>query len=324
MKKVLNLIALSTFFFSSILPALAAFSDVPNTNDNYLAVNYLSEQGIVKGYEDGTFKPDQPVNRAEALKIILEGNGLVVAESVEESSFTDVQVSEWYTRYIEKAKELGIVNGNPDGTFAPGRDVARAEFLKMLLNTNGFKTEKWEGTQIFADVPQDAWFTPFMNYAGQSGIISKDAQGNLNPGEALTRGEVAEILYLLTVILKKNDTQFLVSQAEAQMSQIDVYVGASNPNAAKRASELSVDMTQQAYKNLPEDTTVLGAAKLARAYDFVVNAYVEGIQKNYTESKDWADQAIAKATEAWEADNENQEIAKHIKDRANEIIAQIP
>lgn len=324
MKKIINAFTLVVVFFGSCLPVLADFSDVPNTNDNYLSVTYLNEQNIVKGYEDGTFKPDQPVNRAEALKIILEGNKIEVPESVEETGFSDVTATEWYARYIEKAKGLGIVSGNPDGTFAPARDVSRAEFLKMLLNTNGFKTEKWEGTQIFADVPQDAWFTPFMNYAGQSGIISKDINGNLNPGEALTRGEVAEILYLLTVILKKNDSQFLISQAEAQMSQIDVYVGASNPNAAKRASELSVDMTQQAYKNMPEDNTVIGAAKLARAYDFVVNAYIDGLQKKYTESKDWADQAIAKATEAWEVDNENQEIAKHIKDRANEIIAQIP
>ncbi len=304
--------------------ALAAFSDLPRAHDNYVAVNYLNEAGIISGYEDGTYKPEQLINRAEALKIILEGSNIETPDQIESSDFSDVKTDDWFARYVVGAQQIGIVNGNPDGTFAPGRNVNRAEFVKMILEANKFNQEKWQGLQMFPDVAEDAWFTPYMNYAGQAGLISQDQDGNLNPGEEIDRGEVAEIMYIMKVILNGENTQFLITQAENQMGQIDIYIGENKPLIAKRASELAVDMTQQAYKNMPEDVVVLGAAKLARAYDFLVNAYIAGIDQAYAESQEWADKAIAKATEAWEVNNDTQELARHIKDRANEIISQIP
>lgn len=299
------------------------FTDVPSAHQNYVAIKYLNSVGILKGYEDNTFRPEQKVNRAEALKIILTGTGISVPEETEASTFTDVSTTDWFAKYVSKAKELGIVSGNPDGTFAPARTVARSEFIKMLLMSNGFKTENWAGQELFSDVPKDAWFNPYMNYAGQAGLVVKDEQNNIYPSQELTRAEVAEILYLMTVIRKGGDTQFLLNQAESEMAQIEIFIGATQPLFAKRASELSVDMTQQAYKNLPDNNIVIGAAKLARAYDFLMNAFIMAIQKKNDEARDWANQAITKATEAWEANNALQEIAKHIKDRANEIIAQL-
>jgi hypothetical protein len=85
-----------------------------------------------------------------------------------------------------------------------------------------------------------------------------------------------------------------------------------------------VDLTQQALKNLPSSNVVLAAAKLARGYDYLVNAFITALQKKNDESYQWAQQAITKSTEAWEANNDIQPIAKHIKDRANEIISQLP
>jgi len=333
MKKILNFhqnmkrtfaILTAVLLFIQAPLSMAAFSDVPNTDPNYVAVSFLQEQGVIGGYEDGTYKPGQLINRAEALKIILEGAGTDVPLTVEESPFTDVAVTDWFARYVMGAQNIGIVGGNPDGSFAPGRNVNRAEFIKMILEANQFKKEKWSGLNIYPDVPETAWFASYMNYAGQAGLVIADSSGNLNPGVEINRGEVAEIMYIMKVILNGTNTQFLISQAEMQMVQIDVYIGVNNPVSAKRAAELSVDMTQQAYKNLPEDNVVLGAAKLARAYDYLVNAYMAGISQSYTEAREWADKAIAKADEAWEANNETQPLARHIKDKANEIISQIP
>ena len=323
MKKTLGIIAAFGIFLFTPFCA-AAYSDVANLHENYVAITYLSEEGIVKGYNDGTFKPEQLVNRAEALKIILEGSGIETSAEVQTIPYSDVKAGEWYAQYVMGATTLGIVSGNPDGTFAPARNVARAEFMKMILLTNAFKADKWLDQKIFNDVPADAWFTPYMNYAGSAGLITPDASGNLNPGKELSRGEVAEIMYIMTIIKRGNDTQFLITQSENQMAQIDPYIIGGMPLAAKRASELSVDITQQAYKNMPEDKVVLGAAKLARAYDFLVNAFIEAIQENYNTAGDWANQAIAKATEAWEVNNDVQPIAAHIKTKAGEILDQIP
>ncbi len=300
------------------------FTDVSQTHPNYVAIKYLKDKGILGGYVDGSFKPSQLVNRAEALKILLVGSKVEVAAKVDVSSFPDVPASEWYAVYLEKAKQMSIVKGNPDGTFAPTRNVSRAEFLKMLLILNNFKSDNWLGKQVYDDVPVDVWFTPYLNYAGQAGLLIKDEKNNLYPARELTRADVSEILYLLLVIRNDKDAQFLIDQTEAQMSQIEIYIVGKNNAAAKRAASLSVDFSQQALLLLPSDKVVLAAAKLAKAYDFLMNSYVSAIQKDYTASRSWADQATAKATEAWEADNDIQSIAKHIKDLAAEILRQLP
>lgn len=299
------------------------FLDIPVTHENYVAVKFLTAAGTLKGYEDGKFHAEKLVNRAEAIKIIIEGNSLLTDDQITEDVFLDVKAQDWFAKYIAKAKEMAIVNGNPDGTFAPGRNVSRAEFIKMLLSANGFKKENWENQELFADIPSGNWFTPHMNYAGQAGLLEKDEKNNLYPTKELTRGEVAEIMYLLIVIKNGKDTQFLIDQAEAQMAQVEIYIAATNPVGAKKASELAFDVTQQAYKNKPEDQVVLGVAKLARAYDFLVNAYIMALQKKSIEAIDWSNQAIAKATEAWEVNNDLQPLARHIKDNANQIIVQM-
>ncbi|MGE3278920.1 MAG: S-layer homology domain-containing protein [Candidatus Altimarinota bacterium] len=318
-------IALFLLIFSTFIGHAHAegFSDVPATHQNYRAVKYLTENGVLKGYEDGTFKPEKTVNRAEAIKIILEGTGIKSIPSPEESPFTDVPVDQWFAPYVAEAKRLSIVSGNPDGSFAPSSNVQKAAFIKMLLETNKFKKEKWGGQQFYNDVGQNEWYNPYMNYAGKSGLILPDEKNNLSPDKNLTRSEVAEIMYLMRVILNGKDTQFLLTEAEFQMAQIETYIGAKNIMLAKRSAELSYDFTQQALKNMPENNVVLGAAKLGKAYQLVVDAFIAGIKKDHRTAMKYAEEAKVKATEAWEANNDLQPIAKHLKTRADEILAQL-
>lgn len=302
----------------------SVFSDVSPAQVNYVAIKFLKEQDVFSGYPDGTFKPDSLVNRAEALKILLLGNRIETPTQVDSSSFPDVNVEDWYAKYVEKAKLLEIIKGNDDGTFAPARNVTRAEFFKMLLILNNFLSENWTGKQLYADVPADVWFSAYLNYAGQSGLLVADPQNNLFPARELTRGEVAEILYLLLIIRNDQNTALLISQTEAHLAQIETYMGADNLAAAKRAADLAVDFSQQALRTAPDDKVVLGAAKVARAYNFLMKSYIAALQKDFVAARDWANQSIVKATEALEVNNEVQSIAAHIKDRANELLAQFP
>jgi hypothetical protein len=307
------------------IKAVTGFSDVLRTHDSYVAITYLNENNIISGYADGTFKPDNPINRAEVLKVILQGAGVTVPDQVTAAVFPDVPKDAWFAKYALQAKTMGIVAGSSkDGTFTPSRQVNKAEYLKMLLVANGIKSEALTVTDAVAnDVPKDAWFAPYMSYAMKAGIIAKDAKGNLEPNKALTRAEVADMMYLLILIKQSKDTKFLLHRAEAELAQIEVYIAANKVLNAKSASELAVDLTQQAYKNMPDNNVVVGAAKLAKAYDLLVQSFILGIQKNNTEAADVANQAIAKAGEAWTANNATQPIAAHIKDRAREILVQV-
>ncbi len=310
---------------SSGIKTVVDFPDVLRTHNSYVAVTHLAEAGVLSGYPDGSFKPDNPINRAEVLKVILGGSNVEAPEEFGEVDFPDFQKDDWFARFVMKAKALGIVKGNDaDGTFAPSRQVNKAEFLKMLLMANEIKpVELEEGEVVSADVTNDAWFAPYLNYAFKVGLVTKDDQENLNPSKLLTRGEVSDMMYLLILIKGSKDTQFLLHRAEAEMAQIEVYIAANKVTQAKRASELAVDLTQQAYKNMSDNNVVLGAAKLARSYDWLVDAFIYGIQKDYTSAAEWANKSIDKATEAWEANNATQPIARHIKDRAGEILVQV-
>ena len=301
------------------------FPDVPRTHTVYVAISYLNQTGVISGYPDGTFKPDNTINRAEVLKVILNGSNVDSPEDFGEVTFPDVSKDDWFARFVMRAKLFGIVKGSDvDGTFAPTRQINKAEFLKMLLMANFVKEEALEAAENTAsDVSEDDWFAPYINYALQVGIITKNAQNMAEPGKFLIRAEVADMMYLLILIKGSKDTQFLLHRAEAELAQIEVYIAANMIAHAKRASELAVDLTQQAYKNMPEDNIVLGVAKLSRSYDLLVNAFIYGVQKDYTAAAEFANEAIDKATEAWEANNETQLIARHIKDRAREILAQV-
>lgn len=301
----------------------AGFSDVSRTHPNYTAITYLNQAGVVGGYQDGTFKPGNSINRAEVLKIILKGSG-IESDSAFEAGFPDVKEEDWFAPYVMKAKALGFVKGNDiDGTFTPGRQVNLAEFLKMLLSANNIDVSGFEGKTVVPNVPTDAWYANYVNYATALGIVLVDSKGNVDAARPLTRSEVVDMMYLLTIILKGADTQFLLSRAEAEMAQIEVYIAANMVANAKNASDLAVDITQQAYKNMPDNNVVLGAGKIAKSYDWLVDSFILGIQNKNEEAAQKANDAIDKATEAWEVNNATQPIARHIKERAREILEQV-
>ncbi len=329
--KIFSLLVLGVFAIMLFVPTTFAqttdvavgFNDISRAHPQYTAITFMNEAGVISGYDDGTFKPENPINRAEVLKIILMGSG--IDSDVEfQADFPDVQADHWFAPYVIKAKAMGFVKGNDaDGTFAPSRQVNLAEFLKMLLNANALDTTAYTFDNSIPNIPEDAWYYSYVNFAVVIGIISGDAQGNVDAGRMLTRGEVVSVMYLLNIIRSGQDTQFLLNLAEIELAQIEVYIAANQIALAKNSSELAVDITQQAYKNMPDNNVVLGAAKIARAYDWLVNSFILGIQGDNVGAIDWANQAIDKATEAWEANNATQPIAAHIKDRARGVLAQL-
>jgi hypothetical protein len=113
------------------------FSDVSSAEwySSYLYTAYSN--GVVNGYEDGTFKPASTVNRAEFFKILFNGMGVDVNLDVETSPFSDVQVSDWYAPYVIYAYEIGIIDGgvtklNPSEGMSRG-EVAYSIYKLMLL-----------------------------------------------------------------------------------------------------------------------------------------------------------------------------------------------
>src|SRR3989344_1652120 len=139
-----SVLALATVVgcLSTATPALsqqASFSDVPTDHPVYEAVEYLKQQGYISGYADGTYKPNNKVNRAETLKILL---GPVMNQQqlmqFDTTVYQDIEEDAWFLPYVEAARQaFGIIDGPPKKTMFYGeRNIQKAEFLKMLLVSN--------------------------------------------------------------------------------------------------------------------------------------------------------------------------------------------
>lgn len=180
---------------SGVLAATVGFTDVGSTHPNYTAIMNLQARGIINGYPDGSFKPDELVKRVEALKIILLGAKITVAENSGTGGFKDTIASEWYAKYLLKAKELGIVAGYPDGTFKPTQAVNLVENLKMLINALKIDVSNVSLTgNLFADTGSDQWYAKFVAHAKlHMWLMSENNMAN--PSQGMTRGKLAQLLY---------------------------------------------------------------------------------------------------------------------------------
>lgn len=322
MRKIKNIITIDLILpllLCLLLPAVskAAFSDVTKDHINHIAVNYLQENGISQGYGSGTYKPEEMINRAEALKIILISQKISPSSS-SSADFSDVDAESWYAPYVSAALNQNIIQTNLNGTFEPERNITRAEFMKMLLLANGFKESTWGSRQIFPDVPPNVWFTPYMNYAGKAGIVSKDIDNNIYPSRIVSRGEVAETIYLLYLIENRANNTLLLLEADKHMAQLEYCVNNDNLVTAKKTAGIFVSITQQTYRNNPTNKLSLGKAKLARAYDFLINGKISREQNNPARGEAWEELAKTKAIEATQADKTTAPTAANIENLAEQ------
>lgn len=175
------------------------FSDLKASNKYYEAISYLVEKKIVSGYNDGTFKPQNAVNRVEALKFIYEGiNERVYSGYL---PFSDVDRKAWYGKYLYTAYDKGVVSGYNDGTFKPTQVVNKAEFYKLLFNGMGVEVEKNVKVKPFEDVEIDSWYAPYVAYAKELKILDPDLK-KFKASSGMTRGEVAYAMYRLMKVMK--------------------------------------------------------------------------------------------------------------------------
>lgn len=320
-KKILvNIVTFSLCFGLFSMSTQAAFTDVSPSHDNYQAINYLNEKGIIQGYDDGTFKPDNLVNRAEAIKIVI----LPLFQNLENPStspFPDVETDAWYAKYVQKAKDIGVVSGDGvTGNFEGPRTVNLAEYLKMLLLAYNINLESYNNPSetLFNDVQDlNAWFIPYLYYAATTNIIHSDNSNNIYPGDSLTRGEVAEITYRLIINIQGGETQLYLSMAEAEMIKTLQYLNDENVEGAENSTAKSLQYTETALTLSPDETLVQAAHSIAQAFDHLVIAYKEGLNENYSAVEDHASQAWNLANDAATTDSSVTNLSDSIKNIAH-------
>lgn len=173
----------------------APFSDVSITHDFCRYIAYLSNRGIVEGYAGGTFKPEQNINRAEALKIILETFGISSSGDTT-LPFKDVKTDDWFHPYVKTAYVRDIVDGyetNEGTLFKPGGNITRAEAVKIILETGNIGLENC-AEQIFVDNTEADWFHKYVCTASNLGMLLPKSVETIEPNTPITRGELCRAI----------------------------------------------------------------------------------------------------------------------------------
>jgi|GEM_PF-465369 len=181
-----------------------AFHDVSEGHWAKAAIDRAVALGIVKGYADGTFKPQQPVTRAEFVTMLVRALQPSAQQAMADPTFKDAaQIGAWARAEVALAVTNGWINGFDDGTFRPGQQITRAEMTTIaaralgLLATGEERSEA--GMADFADwatVP--AWAKPAFTVAVAEGLIQGRGADQLAPQAPTNRAEsVVLILRLL-------------------------------------------------------------------------------------------------------------------------------
>ncbi len=159
------------------------FNDVDDSATNFKAIQYLKDQKVVRGYDDGSYKPKSKINRAEFLKIVMEASG---KKPEGKDCYKDVKEA-WYSGYVCAATKLKLVKGYDGGMFKPEQPISFAEAAKIIVNTLGVKMEDGVGEEA-----GDAWYKGYVNALEKKEAIPDDIA---TFGYNVTRGQMAEMVW---------------------------------------------------------------------------------------------------------------------------------
>lgn len=139
----------------------SGFTDVASGAWYSNAVSTLTRAGILDGYEDGSFRPNASITRAEFTKIAV--SFFKHAGGASSNPFNDVPDSAWYAEFVKAAAELGLIDGYEDGTFRPNAPITRAEACTIVNRTLGRAPDKdnllpEHEMLTWPDNSRDAWY----------------------------------------------------------------------------------------------------------------------------------------------------------------------
>lgn len=157
-------------------------------------INAAADAELVSGYDDGTFRPNQNVTRAQFAKMIVRAVEKATGKALEKGDepFSDVTPNQALYEYVVKAYKAGYIKGYSDGTFGYDKEINRQEAAAILQRALNLPAAK----ENFEDVPDNSDFADEIGAVAAAGIMKGYLDGkNFGPGDKLTRGQAAATAY---------------------------------------------------------------------------------------------------------------------------------
>lgn len=255
LRRTLALIAVLFVSVTGLVQAQAYFADVSEKDPHYTAIIFLRALGILEGYDDNTFRPDQPVARGEFAKLLVEALQVQPDPAQYHDCFEDV-AKEWFAPYVCYAKKMGMVQGVDAKHFRPENKVTHAEAIKMTLQGFAMQQDLPKVTKsLFKDVTPTDWYAPYIHRAALDNLYST---GDFAfPNTSMNRGEAAEILYRTYLVRLLHMPQFDAAKAMTFLMQ-EMKLDLGLPSQGE-APAVDGDVAQQLaiYKDVIDQLRVL-------------------------------------------------------------------
>jgi len=189
MKTIVSIFTFAVFIFTllpvqgiALIAAPTPFDDVAANHQYAEAIGTLKARGVLQGYDDGTFRPDAPMQRDEFTKTVMAGRG-DNEQFRGTDCFPDIKDG-WSAPYVCTALQEGVVAGDPDGNFYPTRLINFAEAGKILALAYGQDIDSWSPD----------WYEPYARALESSQAIPNSVA---NFEHNVSRGEMAEMMWRL-------------------------------------------------------------------------------------------------------------------------------
>lgn len=236
--------------------AQATFSDVASDNWASPFIQQLASRNIIAGFPDGTFRPNDPVTRAQFAALLLKAfpNAPKVNTPV---NFSDVPSNYWGLQAIQNAYATGFLAGFPGGTFKPNDNIPRAQALVSL--SNGLKYASTQPADSLLQAYTDASSIPAYARNSIAAATERRIVVNypdvrfLNPNQTTTRADVAAFIYQALVStgqLTALQSPYIVGQTAPQPQAINIPSGTAIPLRYDQANKILL------AKNEPNPTPI--------------------------------------------------------------------
>jgi hypothetical protein len=161
------------------------FKDLKQSDYAYKEIMYLVNKGVVLGYSDTTFKPNNSVKRGEFTKFLVYGKNLQSQATSPTNEFTDLK-HHWSNKVVNVAVKKGYINGVGNKKFAPENNITGAQVAAIIVRAKGLES-KAKG------IKGKNWYDGYVKVAKDSNLLYKNFSANKNA----TRAQCAEIIYKL-------------------------------------------------------------------------------------------------------------------------------
>ena len=195
-KKIITKVLLLAFVISLVLPAGAFAADAKTASDlqGHWAESVISQwmtDGLVGGYQDGTFQPDKSITRAEFVKLI---NAAVKPNKAGAVNFSDVTNTDWFYDELRLAMGAGYANGFEDGTFRPADTVTRAQAAAFIAKAKGLTQDTAQANGFTDSTAIAVWAKGAVGAVVKAGYMGGYQDGTFRADNALTRAEAVSML----------------------------------------------------------------------------------------------------------------------------------